>query len=220
MHEGIPKTENNLENHAIKNGVDFVFDKNLELATIGTKEEYSQYLETIFPNSKLKDILYHGTREKFTGETFDMNKRGAGRNFGKGVYFAHSTIELEKYVRTKDGGEVVTAIVNIKNPFITCNRLNDFYGVFMIPDDQKISEYTNGCDGVINYFSLERDSFSKINKYAIEYIGEKDAVGFPTYQKTIYVKPEIREVVVEYPEQIHILGSQSDIEKFKEFVKK
>ena len=34
---------------------------------------YSQYLNTIFPDSKAKDIFYHGTSELF--ETFDKLKQ-------------------------------------------------------------------------------------------------------------------------------------------------
>ena len=50
----------------IKGGVDSIFNEYPELENIGTKEEYSQYLETIFPNSKIKDIVYHASPNKFT----------------------------------------------------------------------------------------------------------------------------------------------------------
>ena len=43
-----------------KEGVDFVFEQYSELAQIGTASEYSEYLDTIFPQSKIKDIMYHG----------------------------------------------------------------------------------------------------------------------------------------------------------------
>lgn len=43
------------------NGIDFVFNQTPELNQIGTKEQYSAYLSTIFPNSKDKSIFYHGT---------------------------------------------------------------------------------------------------------------------------------------------------------------
>ena len=46
---------------SIKPGVTEVFESNPELANIGTQEQYSQYLDTIFPNSKVKDIVYHGS---------------------------------------------------------------------------------------------------------------------------------------------------------------
>ena len=49
----------------IKEGVDNIFKENSGLAQIGTKEQYSQYLNGIFPNSKVKDIVYNGTNTKF-----------------------------------------------------------------------------------------------------------------------------------------------------------
>ena len=55
--ESIPET--------VKEGVDFVFEQSPELSSIGTKEQYSQYLDQIFPNSVVKDIVYHGSPVKF-----------------------------------------------------------------------------------------------------------------------------------------------------------
>lgn len=40
----------------VKEGVDFVFEQNPELVSIGTQEQYSQYFDTIFPESKVKEI--------------------------------------------------------------------------------------------------------------------------------------------------------------------
>ena len=55
----------------VKPGVEGLFNDNPELSSIGTKEQYSQYLNSIFPDSKVKDIVYHGTEDKF--DKFDMN---------------------------------------------------------------------------------------------------------------------------------------------------
>lgn len=51
---------NIVEKPLIKDGVDFIFEKFPELTSLGSKEQYSQYLDSIFPNSTIKDILYHG----------------------------------------------------------------------------------------------------------------------------------------------------------------
>jgi len=48
----------------VKPGVSELFESNPELASIGTPEQYSQYLDTIFPDSKVKDIVYHGSKTK------------------------------------------------------------------------------------------------------------------------------------------------------------
>ena len=49
----------------VKEGVSEVFKSNPELAAIGTQEQYSQYLNSIFPDSQVKDIVYHGTNKDF-----------------------------------------------------------------------------------------------------------------------------------------------------------
>ena len=41
-------------------GVSEVFESNPELTEIGTEEQYNAYLDTVFPDSKVKDIVYHG----------------------------------------------------------------------------------------------------------------------------------------------------------------
>lgn len=210
-------SENSLEKKLIKKGIEYVFEQHSELGSIGTQEQYSEYLDTIFPESKIKNILYHGTREENRFDSFDTSNEVTARNFGKGIYLAADKIEAEKYVFK--GGHMVNAIVNIKNPFITCNRLNAYYGAYVMGmrSGEKISDYLDN-DSVINYTNLDRDSFKKINPYMIEYLGEKNEIGLPAYQKDIYTTPEIREIIIEDPIQTHILGTKSDIEKFKEFV--
>lgn len=77
-----------------------VFEQNPELATIGTPEQYSQYLDTIFPDSKVKDIVYHGTTATF--DTFDKSfiKRDGVNSFGDKFYFSPNTpIKIEKNQR-------------------------------------------------------------------------------------------------------------------------
>jgi hypothetical protein len=79
-----------LDTHAntqLKIGVQELFDSNPELAAIGTHEQYSQYLDSIFPDSKVKDIVYHGTNKQFdkfnksilpdSGLYFEKNKTTA-----------------------------------------------------------------------------------------------------------------------------------------------
>ena len=54
---------------------------------------YSQYLDTIFPESKVKDIVYHGTAndiQEFTDSTF---------NYGKGIYFTKDFNYATQYRR-------------------------------------------------------------------------------------------------------------------------
>ena len=54
-------------------GIDFVFSQSPELASIGSKAQYLQYLSTIFKTSEVKDIGYHGTNKEFDKFNSDFN---------------------------------------------------------------------------------------------------------------------------------------------------
>ncbi len=71
----------------VKPGVSEVFEANPELTSIGTPAQYSQYLESIFPDSQVKDIVYHGTTAEF--DKFDKSfiKRDGVNSFGDKFYF-------------------------------------------------------------------------------------------------------------------------------------
>jgi len=199
-----------------KKDVDFVFEQNPDLARIGTKEQYEKYLETIFPGSKIKEIVYHGSRSKTKFEKFNLKFGGMlGRNFGKGIYVAQNRHWAKEYDDKKRG--VICLITDVKNPLITCNHYNDFHGVYSIPWGEKITEHSD-FDSVINYEYLDRDDLKKINKYLLEYTGEKENNGLPAYQKNIRTNPEIREIVIPNPSQVRILGSKKDKKDFYKFV--
>ena len=55
----VPAKYYNLSTAFIRDGVSELFESNPELVNIGTPQQYSQYLDSIFPGSKVKDILYH-----------------------------------------------------------------------------------------------------------------------------------------------------------------
>ena len=102
--EGSPKIirENIIEKPKIKEGVDFVFEQSPELSQIGKKEQYSKYLDTIFSESEVKDIVYHASSnkiEKFRDSMF-------------GTYFSHSPIQGVY-------GDVINSVLlNVKFPLI------------------------------------------------------------------------------------------------------
>ena len=86
----------------IKTGVDFIYQQHNELANIGAPEQYSQYIESIFPNSKIKDIVYHSGPNKI--ETFRENMFG--------IYFSYSPIQ------STYGNIINCVLLNIENPLI------------------------------------------------------------------------------------------------------
>jgi len=111
-------------------GVPELFESNPELANIGTSEQYSQYLDTIFPGSKVKDIVYHGTRgfdnsgrEKPKFDNFDKSFIGKGQglrsdDMAKGFYFGSYKIA------DRVGTRIIPAILNIKENNNTTIRRN------------------------------------------------------------------------------------------------
>lgn len=83
----------------VRDGVSFVFEQHPELAHIGTPEQYSAYLDTIFPESKVRDIVYHGTRNNFD----EFDKEFLGQNTGSpsafnGFFFASSIETSLSYI--------------------------------------------------------------------------------------------------------------------------
>jgi hypothetical protein len=79
-----------------------IFESNPELASIGTLQQYSNYLSTVFPSSKIKDIVYHASPNKI--EKF--------RDTMFGTYFSYSPI------KGAYGDIINSALLNVKNPLI------------------------------------------------------------------------------------------------------
>lgn len=183
----------------IKEGVDFVFEQNPELASIGTQEQYSQYLDTIFPESLLKDIFYHSGKIKIKDFNDSFNERG-----GVGFWFMRLRQPKflygnEKYIAPY-GDKETPVLVNIKNPVVLENK--------------EVTGNINGID-----FSIMGYNLNKIKDYGY------DAVTNDTLssEEMINIKQDPKkwkqyETVVLDRGQIHILGSQTDIENFKKFI--
>lgn len=106
-------------------GIDFVFSQSPELASIGSKIQYLQYLSTIFKTSKVKDIVYHGSK---SDKKFDKFVKGLYRevtlpgNITKtvpessrvGIWFSDKNYASDP--ANTPTGVVIPAILNIKNP--------------------------------------------------------------------------------------------------------
>jgi hypothetical protein len=99
-----------------KEGIDFVFEQSPELAKIGSKEQYSQYLDTVFPDSKVKQVVYRGDLDFKLKEV-------------KGISFWTNEIEnaisynIERSPEN-EAGFVTHAVINLKNPFIHKEDVN------------------------------------------------------------------------------------------------
>lgn len=75
-----------------------IYKENSNFLKIGTIEQYSQYLKTIFPNSKIKDIVY-SCKKSISG--FD------------GVFYNTDSFKFAKLFSTP--GNITTNILNVKN---------------------------------------------------------------------------------------------------------
>ena len=100
----------------IKEGVNEIFKEYSELAKIGTEQQYSQYLDTIFPDSKVKDIVYHGItsriKEKFDKFSKEFIKSGQGRYGENGFFFSENKEEVNK---NYNNSGLISAVINLKN---------------------------------------------------------------------------------------------------------
>ena len=190
------------------------------------QQQYSQYLDSIFPDSKVKDVVYHGTGnlEKVKAEGFSKSKlkTGEGTNLqGAGFYFAKFKQVLSNYAKGEKGG-FVQAIVNLKNPLQERNfpeflerELNEKHVSLanVIEVGQKVDNWLskNNKDGVI------WNQVSSFKQGTVEQETAREKLFGTAYNKNKKTLDVEHYSVIE-PEQIHILGNKQDIEGFKKFV--
>ena len=206
-------------NVPIKKGVDFVFEQNPELANIGTQQLYSQYLDTIFPDSKVKDIVYHGSNQKI--EQFEVRKEPL-------IHFGTKSAALQR------GNVLNQTILNIKD----LQTIKDgmwFLGtdeggllkelldrnILTIEEVKSINEVKHKAIQQSPYFhenyrmaipagekagNQKLQEILKNKNIGFEYVNESEDKGSVSY-------------AVPSQEQIHILGSKQDIEGFKKWKK-
>ena len=189
-----------------KDGVDFIFENNPVLEKIGTKEEYRNYIENIFPESKIKDILYHySSHDKIKEEGFKyFTETGvpAGAGEMEAIWLTSKSEnywgnnELEKYA----------AVVNLKQPLDAREAISE--------EDDVIKEYNKiyeiGGD-------KEYDVWDKNNRWALQ---KNRKLAFKEAGYDSVLAPNLEEVTVFDKENIHILGSEKDTQQFKEFKEK
>lgn len=170
------------ESIGAKSGIAFVFQQHPELARIGTPEQYVQYLATIFPNSKVKGIFYHGSPNKFS-EFKDPSPSGLSH-----IWFS------EKPLENTYGENMYAVLLDIKNP------LNEFDGENY---SKEISKYE-----------------SPINPQWVDNHNSTGELPQYKYDGTIRASrvDDGKSITVRNPKQIHILGSQKDLEGFKNFI--
>ncbi len=158
---------------------------------------YSQYLDSIFPDSKVKDVVYHGANEPIEGEKFAKREGATGR----GIWFSgsrkYAQIQMDRAQpsesligrKLRGAPTMYQVVLNIKNP-------KNFYNATGALLVQTPSKFEEQYDRKTNDAALFHHPNSK-----------KPATADSADQ-----------VVVFEPEQIHILGNKQDVEGFKQFV--
>ncbi len=216
---GIPEKKEEISNTQLEN-IKEVFKLNPELAEITTPEQYEKYLETIFPDSKVKDIVWHGTKgDWYKTEKFDLNLSGTGSGNNEntdGIYFI-------KY-KTATGcfGDIAfPALINIKNPNIL--PLTKFNKTWR--NKEEYLKLKSG-DGIVaeqekspeQYYEEALEGYNEAQKDEDEMT--RSFFRKPDSPKDFHEEQLSTTYVVFNPDQIHILGSKADIEQFKNWVEK
>jgi len=173
----------------IKSGVNELFNSIPKLNEIGTQSEYSAYLKTVFPNSKLNDIVYHGSNKPLT---LIRDLKTDERNFSNefqiegGIFFSKAKSN-ESFSAAEYGDVITAAVLNIKNP-----KKETYYNT-------KIGKRTNKSDAIygthVGLNVNDKLTESQINN------------------------ANSNIVAVFEPKQVHILGSEVDLNGFKNFIK-
>ncbi len=153
----------------IKKGVVEIFKYNPELASIGTHEQYSQYLDTIFPDSKVKEIVYH--RTSFNFDVFDKTKI---KEQTKRFYFS-IVMNSPRY-----GTNCIAVILNIKNLAIPYNNS------FITQVNKEHPEFTKGKS---QWFHLPSNIYQNAKDYG--YDGVKEFENNPDEEYSVYEPEQI-----------------------------
>lgn len=179
----VVKKDTILENPEIakqKKNISELFELNTELSTIGSQEQYLEYIKTIFPESKVSDIVWHASLKDFKNESFKPESHFGTKNQAK------SRIGFLKQVTT----------------------------------DFQAKEYFYPT--VLNIKNIKQVDDADYNwKEEIKKAREENFDGFVYENKGEILNDVIEKSYVIFDSsQAHILGSDSDTQKFKKFILK
>lgn len=197
------------------------------------QQQYSQYLDTIFPDSKVKDIVYHDTSHNKAIKNYKEYLQG---KYDKKIdYINKETFGDPNYIEVffKDG---TSKILNEKEslkfvPFETFDKNlignidgsvsgKGFY-FYTNPEEKYDRSRFFTLNALINVKNTANKSDSDLKDLFEESNKATDLLKKQGYDSVVGKLSTIgTEYVVFEPEQIHILGSQKDMKGFKEFVGK
>ena len=153
--------------------IDFVFEQSPEIKELfkGDKELYQQYLNTIFPDSKVKDVVFHGTEK-------DLDKFKVFSHFGT-LKAAKDRIEQLKHPFRKPDLEfnerIYPVVIDFKNPIREKDYIVDWEEI-----EAKEKEFVKeGYDGLIYKNEVEdegQDSYLTFKSEQVHILGNKQDI--------------------------------------------
>jgi len=169
-----------------------VYKNSSELSKIGTEEEYSDYLNTIFPDSKVKDIVYHSTNAKeIEGDKLRPSREGV---YGEGIY-----VQTKQEFGSSFGSNTLSIVIDTKKPF-------NFY-----KENGKANDL----------FTEILEKWRKTNKFYLAEAAKEefqDEIKKMGYDSIMTEEGGNNKYYILFkPEQTHILGSKQDVEGFKKW---
>jgi hypothetical protein len=188
------------------NAIQEIFNQNPELSKIGDVFSYALYLDTIFPQSVVKDIVYHGVvkgRDAYnnilekgfdfkTSRNWDSKNSKLKENDNTGMFFSD-------YSTGQSYGLELTYKINEKGEYEDVG-------------------YNNVIPVILNIEYLDNSKETSSGTAASFYKENKDRKNIGMFGPEGGSEGVHDNYVVFEPEQIHILGSKQDIEGFKSWI--
>jgi len=168
-------------NEDSKRKLEDLFKENPEFASTGTIDQYMDYLGTIFPSSKIKDIMYHGATEqrlpkdgKFKGYvTYFTDNKNYAQTFGFSV-----------------NRKIIMAVLDVNKPYMAPSELADvpeeIHNTDVMTNPRIIKRGKSDHDAVIGKDAGQKEGYTVavFEPDQIHVLGTpKDLEGFRSYVK-------------------------------------
>lgn len=223
----------------IDGDIAYVFSQSPELNKIGSQQDYKNYIASIFPNSVMKNVVYHGSYTKI--DKFDNLYKGKTTNAvsaKKGFHFTNSFNTADSYQAYSQEVENLTKEEIANKQFLEKIQFErDWTEEESVLYQSYLDKSNAGSDGnTINLVLLDIKklySFNAEGKNILELRAEKNSIT-ELIDRAISEKADGLEIlnikdspfasygdnnyVVFKPEQIHVLGSSSDAIAFKKYI--
>lgn len=189
-----------------------VFELNPQLMEIGSEEQYADYLKSVFPDSRSRDIAWHYSNALFKDEGFKPVKPNFDTlNSREGIYnFTTNREFAERY-----GANAYPVLLNTLHPIEDKNS-----GEYMNDIDEPLSKalFRIGKQTDDVMFAPEFDqSLQHTDGFINRIEGEGYIKSHPKSGREMGL-PKQTVISVFDPAQIHILGSAKDRADFQKFV--